>query len=109
MSEVDAAEKALVQGIRSLVVGRTERGTQDSNLESPVLETGDTGLHETGASWTVESPNGALSVWVTPEVGTILRTATRSLSTPVRKSTSPRRAATTRSSKPDRMTSRLRL
>ena len=26
-----------------------ERGTQDSNLESPVLETDDTGLDETGA------------------------------------------------------------
>jgi len=27
----------------------SKRGTQDSNLESPVLETDDHGLHETGA------------------------------------------------------------
>ena len=33
-------EKPPVQGFRSSLLGPTERGTQDSNLESPVLETG---------------------------------------------------------------------
>ncbi len=45
-------EKSLVQGVPSSLLGPTKRGTQDSNLESPVLETDDHGLHETGASTT---------------------------------------------------------
>ena len=34
-----SAEDRSVQGVSALSVLRTERGTQDSNLESPVLET----------------------------------------------------------------------
>jgi len=41
--------KPLLQGFPSSLLSRTKRGTQDSNLESPVLETDDTGLGETGA------------------------------------------------------------
>ena len=40
--------KSPVQGFRGSLLGPTERGTQDSNLESPVLETDAHGLHETG-------------------------------------------------------------
>jgi len=45
-----ATEGGELQEFSRATSSSDQRGTQDSNLESPVLETDDTGLNETGAS-----------------------------------------------------------
>ena len=47
--EAGATESRSCRAFPGSLLSQTKRGTQGSNLESPVLETDDHGLHETGA------------------------------------------------------------